>query len=375
MAKQNHEIINSLRDKASLEFKDKVPVMKDSSLDTMETFYRTLQEYPTIRNEFINSLVNKVVASKFYSKVYENPLKIFHNGELPFGTTKEQIFVDRCKAKNFDKYFGATQPDTKDGQSDETPEGSLLGVTTTNVHVMYTEKNYAYKYKISVSELQMKQAFYNANGLSNMVSQLLSRPTSGANIDEYEDMKKTLFNLTEKKNFLGQEIQDGDTLSFKYMPSLEVDMSKPTNLLKAIQSTADKFTFAKTDWNMAQVENWVQSKSDLVLFTDPDTKAELNVDALATLFNIEKGEVQQRIITLDEMPKKVSVDGSSSPVPKKVLGILADKEILECYDVINVTRQFENAEKLCINHFLHKQGSMSTALFCNCVVFYAKEGE
>lgn len=372
MAEKNHEIINSLREKASLEFQDKIPVLKDSSLETMEQFYNTLQEYPTIRNEFINSLVNKIVASKFYSKVYENPLKMFHNGELPFGTTKEQIFVDRCKAKNFDKYFGKNQPDSKDS-NDGTEEGSLLGVTTTNVHVMYTQKNYAYKYKITVSELQMKQAFYNANGLSNMISQMLSRPISGANIDEYNDMKTTLFNLTEKKNFLGQEIQDGETLTFRYMPSVEVDMTKPTNLLKAIQSTADKFTFAKTDWNMAQVENWIQSKSDLVLFTDPDTKAELNVDALATLFNIEKGEVNHRIVTLDEMPKKVSVDGVAEPVNKKVLGILADKEILDCYDVINTTRQFENAEKLCINHFLHKQGSMSTALYCNCVVFYAKE--
>lgn len=368
---KNHEIINSLRESGSLEFQDKVDVLKDSSRETMKTFYNTLQQYPTIRNEFINSLVNKIVASKFYSKVYSNPLKIFHNGELPFGTTKEQIFVERCKAKNFDKYFGATQPDSKD-TNEGSAEGSLLGVTTTNVHVMYTEKNYAYKYKISVSELQMKQAFYNENGLANMVTQLLSRPISGANIDEYNDMKKTLFNLTEKKNFVGQKIEDGDTLQFRYMPSIEVDMSDAKNLLKAIKSTANKFTFAKTEWNMAQVENWA-NKEDLVLFTDCDTDAELDVDALAMLFNIEKGEVKHRKVILDEMPTKVSVDGQAEPVAKKVVAILADKEILDCYDIINTTREFENAEKLCINHFLHKQGSMSTALYCNAVVFYAKE--
>lgn len=369
---QNHEIINALRENGSLEFKDKVGVLKDSSLETMEGFYNTISQYPTIKNEFINSLINKVVVSKFYSKVYNNPLKMFHGGELPFGTSKEQIFVERCQAKNFDKYFGRKQPTSKDGEQEGlTPEGSLIGITTTNVHVLYTEKNYAYKYKITVSELQLKQAFFNSTGLSNLITQMLTRPVTGANIDEYQNMKKTLFNLTEKKNFLGQTIQDTEMLKFRYMPSIEVDTTSPTNLIKKIKATSDNMTFPKTDYNMAQVENW-SNKEDLVLFVDAETKAEIDVDVLASAFNISKADIQHRIIVLDEMPTKVSVDGETAPVEKKVLGILADKEILDCYDIINTSRNFENAESLTINHFLHKQGSMSTALFCNAVVFYEK---
>ena len=179
MAKTNQEILKQVRDNASAEYQARIPEAKSA---TGAEILTALGDYPSSKNEFIQALTNKVVKTVFYSKVFNNPLRMLHRGNLPYGYSIENIFVEMASKKGMRQNF--------DGST--TPEGDLIRKQEAKVIVKYAEKNFEYKYKVSISEAQLRTAFLNPDGLSNMISQLVSSEISAAYFDEYEDMKGLL---------------------------------------------------------------------------------------------------------------------------------------------------------------------------------------
>ena len=77
----NAEILNTIRANASTEYQERVP----EALGIGGNVSNVFNQYPTMKNEFLNALTNKIARTLFYSKVFDNPLKALHKGMLPFG--------------------------------------------------------------------------------------------------------------------------------------------------------------------------------------------------------------------------------------------------------------------------------------------------
>ena len=160
-------MLNAIRNESSAEYQERIPVVHTE--EDVRTVERMFKDYPTVKNEFINTLTNKVVRSDFFSKVYENPLKMLKKGTLPYGSSIEELFVSAATAKGFYKSGGSA---AQDGAQE------LVGKKDVDVKALYIEKNYAYVFEASISDAQLKAAFLNQNGLSELVNQIVGSLTS-----------------------------------------------------------------------------------------------------------------------------------------------------------------------------------------------------
>lgn len=362
MAVKNTELLNSMKKGASAEYQARIP---DATSQTGVEVYNTLNDYPTLKNEFIDTLTNKVIKSKFYSKVFENKLKMFHKGSIPFGSSMEQLFVEMAEKKGFREHF--------DGSS--TVESDLIGVQKPKVHTKYITKNFEYKYKVTISEEQLRTAFMNSTGLGELVSQILSSLTSGCYYDEFEDIKRLIKTVCAGKKLAIDELtgltKEVDLTSAEVEQGIHVEpvgdiATNPKLLSEKVRALTGRLGFASEKYNMAGVKQW-SNPDEMVLVTTPEILATLDVNVLADAFNVSKAELNVRTVMIDELPTQFKTDISGSAETKECYGLLLDKDFIQVYDTIMTMRKFDNGANLTVNHFLHKQGMLANCFFVNAI--------
>ena len=173
--KTNAEILNTIRANASMEYQSRVPEALGIGGNVSQVF----TQYPSMKNEFLNALTNKVARTLIYSKVFENPLKALHKGMLPYGYSIEQNYVEMAEGKGFWEHWDASGDEVKD----------LVGKKKPSIKLLYIERNFAMKYKTTISDQQLRTAFQSQDGLGRLVEQVVSSIYSKAYFDEFNMMK------------------------------------------------------------------------------------------------------------------------------------------------------------------------------------------
>ena len=379
--KTNAEILNTIRANASTEYQERVP----EALGVGGNVSNVFSQYPTMKNEFLTALTNKIARTLFYSKVFDNPLKALHKGMLPFGYSLEQIFVNMAESKGFWEHWDVSGDAVKD----------LVGMKKPDIKLLYIERNFAYKYKTTISDQQLRTAFTEQNGLSRLVEQVVSSVYSKAYFDEFNDMKRILEAHAQAK-YLGYDSTTGKmearALTNTVLPSgkneavmvlgeYATQEAKGKAISKAIRTLAGKMAFPTQTYNSAGVRQWSE-RNQLIYITTPEEQAELDVEVLANAFNMDKADVNVRVIIVDELPSVFNIESAKATKQAdygtvlscaltasrddrtcKCRGILMDSDFLQAYDTLIESRTFDNGEGLYTNYFFHKQGIMSTCYF------------
>lgn len=348
----NKDMLNSIRETMSAESKEIMPLATgDNSIE----IYATLENYPSAKNEFINTLTNRIGKQMFFDKLFNNPFKMLHKGMLPFGKSIEQLFVEMAEEKGFNDHFTGSS----------TSEGDLIGLVKPSVKVDYITQNFEYKFKTSISDLQLKGAFTSEYGLAELITRAVNSLLSSSQYAEFRDMKKILTNSvadSSKGSTIGagliQQIY-ADTIKDTAIIPLGASYT-PQDLAVKVREYSSIMTFPSKKFNLAGVNAWSQ-KEDLVLFTTPEQQAKLDVNVLAMAFNVSLADVNVRTIIIDDLG---TTQGS-----QKVVAVLADKDVIQAYDTINTTNTFYNPERLATNYFAHKHGIISGCKFANAIVF------
>ena len=379
--KTNSEILNTIRANASMEYQSRVP----EALGTGGNVSQVFTQYPSMKNEFLNALTNKIARTLFYSKVFENPLKALHKGMLPYGYSLEQIFVEMAEGKGFWEHWDASGAEVKD----------LVGMKKPSVKLLYIERNFALKYKATISDQQLRTAFQEQGGLSRLVEQVVSSIYSKAYFDEFNMMKEILSAHAQgkflkydastgkhtKADLTNTALPNGKAGAVYVIGEYSTQEAKGKAISKAIRTLAGKMAFPTQNYNSANVNQWSE-RQNLIYITTPEEQAELDVEVLANAFNMDKADVNVRVIVVDELPTVFNVDSSTTPKRAsygqmsnpalsstrdnrtcKCRGILLDSDFLQVYDTLIETRTFDNGEGLYTNYFFHKQGIMSTCYF------------
>lgn len=369
MTIENKQILNSMRAEMSSEYQSKIA--NATSSDDVVRIYERLNTYPTLKNEFLDFLTNKVIMSKFYSKVFTNPLKMLHRGELKYGNSIEQLFIKMANKKGFKEHFEGSTSD----------ESDLIGTSKPQGHTKYISKNFKYKYRVTISEEQLRGAFYSQNGLSELITQCLNTLTSGAYFDEFKDMKALISALCKGKQLIldtntdlpkevdltqGTGVTD-DVEQFIHKEVVTGYDSNPKLLSEKIKALSERLTFPSQQYNMAKVEQWSRQE-DLVFITTPEVKAKLQVEVLADAFNVEMADIKTRTIVVDELPTQAKCSGESTVTSVEPLGLLIDRDFLQVYDTLMTMRKFDNGANLTVNNFLHKQGILAQCFFANAIL-------
>lgn len=355
MAKKNTEILNQIKANASAEYQVRIPDAHGTGANVLGA----LSDYPTMRNEFINSLTNKVVKTLVFNRNYENKLKRFHKGVLEFGSSIEQIFVRQAEVKNWGEHFTGS----------DSVEGDLIRKQESTVYVNYVSKNYEYKTKVSISEQQLQTAFNNQQGLSQLVNELVVSATKALEVQEYKDMRDILINYPKALDYKGEALTsktvNGTVISKDDIPVVSVGSSEPKAILKTLRRLAEDVQFLTNEFNASGVETSCDP-SDLVFITNSTTKAEIDVDALASIFNLDKAESKFSTIVIDKLP----TGGADSAIAegKKCLGFLVDRDFIQAWDIVRHSGTFFNPESMITNQFHNRSGLLAQTLFVNAIV-------
>ena len=347
MAIDNVTFVKALSSAASQEFKDRIGTTTAANIKKIG---ETVATYPTVKNEFINVLTNQVSKQLFFNKVWENPYKMFNRGQLPYGKSIESIFIDIVKGKDRSRQTNAT-----------TLASDLLSRQTPNVKVEYHTENFQHQYPTTISDEELKGAFRNQNGLSEMTARILQAPLTGAEFDQFLMIKHALANLNCAEVKIGKTAYT--TLTAK---------EKANVITTTVKAYVKKLKFLSNNYNAQGVMTFSRP-SDLYLFVPADISAFLDVEQLANAFNISKVELPTRVLDIDDFQMvNTGTDAASKPYVEDsdALFYLIDKDAIQLYETLNESESFRNPQAKYTNIWFDRWGIIASCHFANAIKFY-----
>lgn len=304
-------------------------------------------EYKPLQNAWLGALVNKIVRTQFDTRMYRNPLAQLEGEQLPMGYTVELAHINPAKGRSFNNEDFA----------------GLLQKYEADVKTQYVSINSDLQYPVTVSQRTLKQAFTSWGALQSFIEGLTNSLFNGAHIDQY--------NLT--KNLVSSAYAAGNvqvvTLS---APS---DEATGKAFVKAARGKFLDFqapSSANNGWALAggegrPVTTWT-NPDDVVFLIRNDIAASIDVDVLASSFNITRTELQGRTIYVDNFDM-YDDEGTKVFDGSKILGIMADKAWFRINQQDEQMDEFYNANSRSWTYYLNIVRSYAYSLFANAVVF------
>lgn len=334
------ELLNTIRDNASTEYQDRIP---EATRNNIESIRDAMIDGDNIicANEFVSTLLNKLVKSVVHTKLFTNPLKTLKKGTKPLGDTVEEIYNNFLKGTTFDKtgadLFKRNLPDTK---------------------VVYHRKNYEHQYEITVSREILRKAFASYDALESYIQNLINQLYNSAELDEFMNMKNLIKSALENNAMKTVNISD---------PLLSDADGK--EFIKNVKTISGLMTFPSEDWNAyttAQTTDTVPvttftRKGEQVLILDTPTDTSVSVDVLASLFNKSVAEFNDT--------QKIVIDVFPSTAKGSVRAVLVDEAFFQIFDDLFTVTAFDNPKGLYKNYYLTVMQTLSYSILVNAVAF------
>lgn len=330
-------ILNTIRSNASVEYQNRIP---EANRTNMEAIRYAMIDGDNIQvaNEFVSTLLNKLVKSVLHTKMFKNPLKALKKGKKPIGDTVEEIYTNFIKAKQYDS-TGA----------------ELLTRNLPDVKTLYHRMNLQLQYPITVSMTQLSKAFVSEDTLEKFISDLIADLYNSAELDEFMNMKQIFKSAVEKKAMKVVEVAD---------PLTSADNAK--EFVKAVKTISGLMVFPSTQHNAyldAQKSDinpitTFSRKEEQILILDTATDTTLSVDVLASIFNMSVAEFNDT--------KKIVIDVFPDP---NMRAVLIDEAFLQIYDDLIAITKFNNGQGLYDNYYLNVWQTMAYSILVNAVAF------
>ena len=298
----------------------------DALLDPMNKVYF---------NQFMDILIMRIGDTFVHQQSFRNPLAVFKKSKMMYGSTMQEIVPKWIRAH-------AYVDDAED----------VFKMSRPDVAQWFHSQNRRDRYDITINRDELRSAFTEEGGLNRLVAAILDVPM---NSDEYDEYRIMLQLIAEYENSWG---------FYKEQVSAITDEATAKAFLKKLRTFAGKLQFPNTIYNNGAVPDVpvFVKPSELVLFITPEIQASIDVDALAVLFHLEKAEVQQRTIVVDEFP-----------IPN-VQALLTTQDFFMCRDTEYTTTSAWNPKTLGNNYFLHHWGIYSVSPFVPAILFTTDEG-
>jgi hypothetical protein len=333
----NYKVLNAIRHDSTPDYRARIPEATQADItSTMEA----LNNYTPGWNEFVSAIINKVGLTIARNRNWTNPLAQFKRGLLGFGESIEEIQTGLVTAYVYDA-------------DQDYGEKAIFGQERPEVQADYHVINRENFYKITVKSVLLRRAFTSEGGLASFINQLMDAPTTSDNWDEYLAMRQLFPEYEANGGFFKihiPETPDG------------VDVTvQARQALRTIRGAKGKLTFLSRQYNAARMP--VHANPDeLILITTPEFQAVLDVEGLAGLFNVAYGEVDSRIVVVDDL----GIPG--------VKAILTTTDFFVVADTYYDTTQMPNPVGLHENFFLHHHQIISASRFVPAIAFTTGPG-
>ena len=331
MAVNNNTIMAKAWLAGTNDFQQRIPDPTVSGIKaTMDALFQPMnaQYY----NQFLDILVNRIGFTYIRQQSYKNPLSVFKGTKLTYGSTIQEIAPKWIKAHSYD-------------DENET----LLKLHRPEAEVWYHSQNRRDQYPISVNIDELRTAFTEETGLNKLVASIMTVPQNSDEYDEFQIMKQLIGEYETRWGFYKE-----------HLTSLPTDETTGKEFLTKLQTLGGKIQFPSARYSGTTIPVFAKPE-ELVLITTPEAQAGLNVNTLASLFNVDLANVKYRVVLIDEFPIANAV------------ALLTTEDFFVCSDTLYNTTSFWNPQTLTTNYYLNHWGVYSVSPFVPAILFTTDE--
>lgn len=348
------DILNVIRNNATVNYQNYVPEAT-ADADSIREIGAVIMDNPQLQNEFLSALVNRIGRVLITSKMYDNPWSMFKKGTLEFGETIEEIFVNIAKPFQFDPNVAET---------------NLFKREIPDVRSAFHIMNYQKYYKTTIQNDQLRQAFLSWQGITDLIAKIVDSMYTGANYDEFQTMKY----------MLAKHILNGRMYPVTIPAVTEANMK---SIVSTIKGVSNNYEFMSNKYNVAGVQNF-SKKNDQYLLINSKFDATMDVEVLASAFNMDKAQFTGQRVLVDSFgsldierlnilfaddPTYTEISESDLQALDAIPCVLVDKEWFMIFDnFYNFTEQY-NGEGLYWNYWYHVWKTFSISPFANNALF------
>ena len=331
------EILNTIRDNASQVYQERVP---EATRNNIQEVGEAISDpnNAVVANEFMSTLLNMIIKPVLHSKLFSNPLKQLKKGKKPLGDTIEEIYTNFIKAETYD------------------PTGThLLQRSLPDTKTVFHRMNRKDRYKITSSPEMLAKAFMSYEALESYLATLINTLYNSSELDEFVLTKQLI-----------KEALDNNAMKVVHVADPLLSAENGKEFIKTVKTISGDMVFPNAN-NNAYLE--AQDKDDKALITfsrkneqiliiDNATEVSVNVDVLASVFNMTVAEFNDT--------RKITIDAFPDP---DVRAVLVDESFFQIYDDLLTFREFENGEGLYKNYYLHVWQTLAYSILVNAVAF------
>lgn len=333
----NVDIANAIRSDARREYQEMVPEATKANIH--DTLSNIMSDSIT-RNLFMDSLVNRIGSTIVRDMVWKNPLAVFKQGFMDFADTIEEVHLDMVKPTLYDP-------------NRDSLEKEVFGQARARSYSAFHTTNRREKFKITINEIELRRAFLNEQGLSNLVSGMMAAVSTSDEWSEFLEMCSLIREYENTHGFFHVQIPD--------LNVLVSNKDQTDSAIKALQVAANKMMYPTRAYNSQGVPSFAKPEN-LVIIATPEFQANINVTSLAAAFNQERAGMPSHVVTVPN--ESLQLDGISA--------ILTTKEFFLIKDVFVENRSMENPDGLYNNYWLHHHSILSLSPFTPAIAFGTK---
>lgn len=334
--------LNYIRQEASSQYREVVP---KATIDNIKEIGNILlnDAYQPMLNEFVNNLINRIALTRIENKSYSNPLAMFKKGSVPYGTDIQLIYENPAIAEDY--------------EYSNTAMAKLLTITDPDTKVAYLRRNRKDLYTKTIAREGLQGAFESAEAFDDYVSSITQSLYSGNYIDEFKYTKGLIDGAYEEGKVITEVV------------SAVADKATAEALVEKCRALYLKMQFPSTDYNAyskfssstdeTKVTTWTDAERICVI-TTADVMAKVDVQALASAFNMDKANFMGRVVVVDKFDNE------------EIQAVICDESFIQIFDNIFRFDEFYNARTMSWNEYLHAWGTFAISPFANAVCLATK---
>lgn len=337
--------LNRIRELSSDIYHQYIPLLTTES--DISSFGQPILNYQVVQNEFMSALINRIAATQFEVKYFNNPLKTLEGDRVPFGHAVQDIAVNKIAGRKFDVEDFA----------------GLLAKYEADVKVQYFEVNSDIQYPVTITKAKLQKAFLSWDNLNTFIDEITNEMYNSAYIDEYNQVRAL---VTEA--YLNNRVQIetisavSDTATAKYFTE------RARELFLNFQAPSSSYNaWSKVGGAGRPIITWTNPE-DIVIIIKNSVRAKLDVDVLASAFNIDRTILLGNIISVPDFDV-YNDDGTLHSDGSAIVGILCDKAFFKIREQDRDFSDFWNPNNRTWQLYLNIVKMYATSLFANAVVF------
>lgn len=354
LSASSEEILNAIRNSASANYKNYVPVASTSQNNIREIGLIIMND-AVLQNEFLSALVNRIGRVIVTSKLYSNPWAKFKKGLMEYGETLEEVFVNIAKPFEFDPAVAETL---------------FMKREIPDVRAAFHVLNYQKFYKATIQREQLRQAFLSWQGVIDLIAKIVDSMYTAANYDEFQVMKY----------LIGRHILNGEIKPIQ-IPS--VSSANMKSIVGTIKGTSNNFEFMSTKYNLTGVQNYTLKENQYII-VNSEFDAVMDVEVLATAFNMDKADFMGHRVLVDSfgsldsdrLAELFANEVGYTPMTSAELAaldaipaIIVDEDWFMIYDNMYEFTEDYNGQGLYWQYWYHTWKTFSISPFANAALF------